>query len=120
MAAAFAAADKAPLTAILIAFELTSDYALILPLMLACGLATSWPASSSRTRSTSTRCASAASRSTSRRTSTCMQAVSVGEVMTRTHPTIRQEERYPEVRAIFERTGSTASPSSTAATASSA
>jgi CIC family chloride channel protein len=40
MAAVFAAAARAPLTAILIVFELVGDYALVLPLMLAVGLAT--------------------------------------------------------------------------------
>ncbi len=40
MAAVFAAAARAPLTAIVIAFELTGDYELVLPLMLAAGLAT--------------------------------------------------------------------------------
>jgi CIC family chloride channel protein len=39
MAAVFAAAARAPLTAIVIAFELTSNYGLVLPLMLAAGLA---------------------------------------------------------------------------------
>ena len=40
MAAVFAAAARAPLTAIVLAFELTGDYELVLPLMLAAGLAT--------------------------------------------------------------------------------
>lgn len=40
MAAVFAAAARAPLTAILIVFELTGDYGLVLPLMFAAGLAT--------------------------------------------------------------------------------
>jgi chloride channel protein, CIC family len=40
MAAVFAAAARAPLTAILIVFELTGSYALVLPLMVAVGLAT--------------------------------------------------------------------------------
>lgn len=40
MAAVFAAAARAPLTAIVIAFELTADYDMVLPLMLAAGLAT--------------------------------------------------------------------------------
>lgn len=39
MAAVFAAAARAPLTAILIVFELTNDYQLVLPLMLATGIA---------------------------------------------------------------------------------
>lgn len=40
MAAAFAAIARAPLTAILIVFEITGDYGLVLPLMLAASLAT--------------------------------------------------------------------------------
>jgi CIC family chloride channel protein len=38
MAAAFAAASHAPITSVLIVFELTRDYRMILPLMLACGV----------------------------------------------------------------------------------
>lgn len=40
MAAVFSAAARAPLTAIVIPFEITGDYELVLPLMLAAGLAT--------------------------------------------------------------------------------
>jgi CIC family chloride channel protein len=40
MAAVFAAVARAPLTAILIVFELTGDYGLVLPLMLATSVAT--------------------------------------------------------------------------------
>ena len=40
MSAVFASVARAPLTAILIVFELTRDYALVLPLMLATALAT--------------------------------------------------------------------------------
>lgn len=40
MAALFGAMAKAPLTGILLVFELTSDYGLVLPLMLATGVAT--------------------------------------------------------------------------------
>lgn len=40
MAAAFGAAARAPLTAVLIIMEMTGQYALVLPLMLAVGLAT--------------------------------------------------------------------------------
>lgn len=40
MAAAFGAAARAPLTSIVIVFEITGDYELVLPLMLATGLAT--------------------------------------------------------------------------------
>lgn len=40
MAAVFAAAAQAPITSILIVFEMTNDYRIILPLMLACVSAT--------------------------------------------------------------------------------
>ncbi len=40
MAAVFAAAGRAPITAVLIVFELTGDYSIILPLMLAVVIAT--------------------------------------------------------------------------------
>jgi CIC family chloride channel protein len=40
MAAVFAAAGRAPITAVLIVFELTGDYSIILPLMLAVVVAT--------------------------------------------------------------------------------
>ncbi len=40
MAAVFAAAARAPITAVLIIFELTGDYPIILPLMVAVGIAT--------------------------------------------------------------------------------
>lgn len=40
MAAVFAAAGQAPISAILILFEMTNDYRIILPLMLACIVAT--------------------------------------------------------------------------------
>ncbi|MFQ5808312.1 MAG: chloride channel protein [Armatimonadota bacterium] len=40
MAAAFAAASHAPITAVLIVFEMTREYSLILPLIFACGAST--------------------------------------------------------------------------------
>jgi len=40
MAAALAATARAPLTSVILVFELTGDYGLVLPLMLAAGLAT--------------------------------------------------------------------------------
>jgi chloride channel protein, CIC family len=106
MAAAFAATDKAPLTAILIVFELTGDYPLVLPLMLACGLATYL---SSLVEPDSVHVRPLKERGITFGQPDdidVMQAVSVGEVMTRGHPTIRLEECYPAVRGLFERTGS--------------
>lgn len=40
MAAVFAGAARAPITAVLIVFEMTGDYSIILPLMLAVVIAT--------------------------------------------------------------------------------
>ena len=40
MAAAFAAVARAPLTSILIVFEITGDYGLVLPLMVATAIST--------------------------------------------------------------------------------
>ncbi len=45
MGAVFAAASRAPVTAVLIVYEMTQDYRMILPLMLACAVAV-WLASS--------------------------------------------------------------------------
>ena len=52
MAAVFAAAGRAPITAVIIVFELTGDYSIILPLMLAVVVATAIAAVSAPTRST--------------------------------------------------------------------
>lgn len=106
MAAGFSAAARAPLTSILIAFELTGDYGLVLPLMLSCGIATFL---ADRVEADSVYTHPLHERGITYgelRDVDVMQAVTVGEVMTRNHPTIRQEERYADVRALFDRVGS--------------
>lgn len=106
MAAAFAAADKAPLTAILIVFELTGNYGLILPLMLACGLSTYL---SSLVEPDSIYVHPLRQRGIvfgQPQDIDVMQAVTVGEVMTRGHPTIRDTEPYPAIASLFERSRS--------------
>ena len=106
MAAGFSAAARAPLTAILITFELTGDYALVLPLMLSCGIATFLAdrieADSIYTHPLHERGITYGEL----HDVDVMQTVTVGEVMTRGHPTIRQEERYPAIRELFDRVGS--------------
>ncbi len=42
MGAVFAGAARAPITAVVILFELTGEYSIVLPLMLAIVLATVW------------------------------------------------------------------------------
>ena len=70
MGAVFAGAARAPITAVIIIFELTGDYAIILPLMLAIVIATAVSKRLSRpTRSTRSSCAGAASTSTARASS---------------------------------------------------
>ena len=106
MAAGFSAAARAPLTSILIAFELTGDYGLVLPLMLSCGIATFL---ADRIEADSVYTHPLHERGITYgelEDVDVMQTVTVGEVMTRTHPTIRQEERHPAIRELFDRVGS--------------
>ena len=52
MGAVFAGAARAPITGVIILFELTGEYSIILPLMLAIVLATASATCCQRTRST--------------------------------------------------------------------
>ena len=67
MGAVFAGAARAPITAVLIVFELTGEYSLILPLMLAIVLATGVSHLLSRTPSTPPSSCAGASTSTQHR-----------------------------------------------------
>ncbi len=105
MAAVFAAAARAPLTAIVIAFELTGDYDLVLPLMLAAGLATfiadrlhpesvyTWPLSKEGVVYGEPEDVD------------LMQTVRVGEVMTVEPDTLSVDTPLPVARDEFRRTG---------------
>ncbi len=105
MAAVFAAAARAPMTAIVIAFELTSDYDLVLPLMLAAGLATFI---ADRIQP-----ASVYSWTLARRGIVygepddvdLMQTVRVSEVMTVDPDVLTADMTLPDARAEFRRTG---------------
>jgi chloride channel protein, CIC family len=106
MAAGFSAATRAPLTAILITFELTNDYGLVLPLMLTCGVAT-YLASLVEPDSIYTHPLRQRGIVFGEPADIdVMEAVSVREVMTRDHPSIRREERLNDIEALFERTSS--------------
>ena len=61
MGAVFAGAGRAPITAVLIIFELTGDYRIILPLMVAVVISTAVASSSATTPSTPSNSAAAAS-----------------------------------------------------------
>ncbi len=106
MAAGFSAAARAPLTAILITFELTGDYGLVLPLMLSCGIATFL---ADRVDPDSIYTHPLHERGITYgelHDVDVMQTVTVGEVMTRGHPTIHRSERYPAIAQKFEEVGS--------------
>ena len=82
MGAVFAGAARAPITAVLIIFELTGDYSIILPLMVAIVLAhRRQPTGSPPTRSTRSSCAGAGSASTARASSSVMRTVPVSAAM---------------------------------------
>jgi chloride channel protein, CIC family len=106
MAAVFSAAARAPLTAILIVFELTGDYGLVLPLMLAAGLAV-YAAERLTPDSIYTR--------PLRKRGIVyqqpedidiMQTVEVREVMTTDHPTVPPDLPVHELRDKFTETRS--------------
>jgi len=106
MAAGFSAAARAPLTAILIAFELTNDYGLVLPLMLTCGVAT-YLASLVEPDSVYTHPLRERGIVFGEPTDIdVMEAVNVSEVMTRDHPWLRREQRFDDIEALFARTSS--------------
>ncbi|HSJ45583.1 MAG TPA: chloride channel protein [Euzebyales bacterium] len=105
MAAVFAAAARAPLTAIVIAFELTSDYELVLPLMLAAGLATFI---ADRIQPESVYTWPLAKRGIvygEPEDVDLMQTVRVSEVMTTDPDMLTADMTLPEARAEFRRTG---------------
>lgn len=101
MAAVFGAAARAPLTAIIIVFELVGDYELVLPLMLAVGLAVFLH---DRVRPEGMYAASLRRRGVvlGRPDDVdVLQRVQVREVMTPDHPTIPAEASRAEVEAHF-------------------
>ncbi len=105
MAAVFAAMARAPLTAILIVFELVGDYGLVLPLMAAVGVAT-WLAE--RVLGDSMYVHHLRQRGVvfSRSEDVdVLQTVTVGEVMTADHPTVHVGETRAELERRFTRGG---------------
>jgi chloride channel protein, CIC family len=105
MAAVFGATARAPLTAIIIVFELVGDYELVLPLMLAVGLAVFLH---DRVRPEGIYAANLRRRGVvlGRPDDVdVLQRVEVGEVMTRDHPTIPADEPREAIEARFSAGG---------------
>lgn len=102
MAATFAAVARAPLTSILIVFELTQDYALVLPLMFATSLATFL---ADRIHPHSVYTMGLARRGitlTSRSEIDLLDTVTVGEILVRDPVTARADMTVAEVEALLE------------------
>lgn len=105
MAAVFAATARAPLTAILIVFELVGNYELVLPLMTAVGLATFL---GDRIRTEGIYHAHLRRRGVvlGRPDDVdVLQTVQVSEVMTRDHPTVPADEPVEQLQARFSAGG---------------
>jgi chloride channel protein, CIC family len=104
MAAVFAALVRAPLTAIILVFELSGDYELVLPLMLAVGIAT-FGADRLGWRSIYVEGLRARGVTLERPDDVdVLQLVAVGEVMTPAdapHATVRDDLPLAQLRALF-------------------
>jgi CIC family chloride channel protein len=101
MAATYGAAARAPLTSVLIVFELSGDYGLVLPLMLAVGVATFL---SDRASDHSVYTGPLADRGivyAEPDDVDLLQTVQVHEVQTSTHPTVHPDLPLPELRRRF-------------------
>lgn len=105
MAAVFSAAARAPLAAIVLVFEITGDYDLILPLMLAVGLAT-FVADRIHPESVYTLpLREEGIVYADPEDIDIMQTVNVGEVMTTAPDTVDADWSLEQLREEFDRTG---------------
>lgn len=100
MAATLSGTSHAPITAILLAFELTHDYAVILPVMLASAIAT-LVTRSLRRDSIYTEKLTARGIDIDRREDLVLRGITVGEVMQRTPPAVRADAPVDVVLARF-------------------
>lgn len=104
MAALFSATARAPLTAMLIVFEMSNDYFMILPLMVA-GVTASYFAQWLHHDSIYTmKLAKRGVRFSEGRDMDIMQGVKVSEVMKSRPVTIHKDSSFSEVMALFQET----------------
>jgi CIC family chloride channel protein len=104
MAALFSATARAPLTALLIVFEMSNDYYLILPLMVA-GVSASYFAQWLHPESIYTmKRAKRGVRFSEGRDMDIMQGVKVSEVMKSRPVTVHKDASFSEVMALFQET----------------
>ncbi len=104
MAALFSATARAPLTAMLIVFEMSNDYYMILPLMIA-GITASFLAQWLHPESIYTiKLAKRGVRFSEGRDMDIMQGVRVSEVMRTTPVTIHKDQPLSDLMALFQET----------------
>jgi CIC family chloride channel protein len=104
MAAVFAGAARAPITAVLIIFEMTDDYHLILPLMLATVISTIMAEHLSKESIYTLKLSRRGIRLERGRDIDVMQGVRVGEVMTTDVDTVAADVDLQELEQIFTET----------------
>jgi chloride channel protein, CIC family len=105
MAAVLGAAARAPLTGIIIAFELTGDYGMVLPLMLAVGIATFVADRFDRDSIYTLPLRDRGIVYSEPEDVDIMQLVRVREIMTRQPETVPEDEPLDELRQRFRRSG---------------
>ncbi|MEA3442256.1 MAG: chloride channel protein [Chloroflexota bacterium] len=105
MAAVFAGAARAPITSFLILFEMTRDYAIILPLLLAVVTSTLLARKLSRESIYTLKLARRGISKGRPEEAAFLSKVSVGEVMTRHFPTILAKKSIPELAEKLNKTG---------------
>jgi CIC family chloride channel protein len=110
MGAVFAAAARAPMTAILIIFELTGDYRIMLPLMLAVVIATALAGRLSPDSIYTLKLARRGIDLLRRRPASPMEAITVGEAMRPTPAPLRADAPVSEVVERFSAGGEPALP----------
>lgn len=104
MAALFSATARAPLTAMLIVFEMSNDYHLILPLMVA-GVTASYFAQWLHPESIYTlKLAKRGIRFSEGRDMDIMQGVKISEVMRKSPVTVHKDQSVNDVLALFQET----------------
>jgi CIC family chloride channel protein len=105
MAAVFAGAARAPITAILIIFEMTMDYSIILPLMLAVVVSTLVARGLSRESIYTLKVRRMGIDLSRREEMALMKKITVGEAMTPDFPTVSPKMSIEELTDMLAQTG---------------
>ncbi len=105
MAAVFAGATQAPITSFLILFEMTRDYAIILPLLLAVLVSTLLARQLSRETIYTLKLVRRGVTMRPAEEAEFLEGLTVGDVMTRNYPTVSTQMSIPELIEKLNRTG---------------